>query len=388
MKWNSTKKLTQLFAGALGAVMLCTTGVMAAEPAPNPRITYDAYESVLDDDEPIGGVAYEISSMFYYAPPYYKGSVWIIADQRVPAGYMSAQSTIYNEDKSLIKSSHMSSNTSSINFHYQETPELVTNETLLYVSGSYEILSGTGRVVSGDVNTIEYYDGSFSVVRPRSLMEEDGITEYPVNADGLTYGSLLYANEIGEEPDLISAVGTDGTAGYILREDFSPELYTQAAVLAWQAALAEDDKIPLYDLEGNQIGEYAMGAPQVELETSDIPAKDAKLRQLEAVTPTLKTADLASVQDYQLPEGVRQSLEDGLVNGQYPTNADGETYGALWSRYVVGYEPDLIAVVGNEGEDGYVYAREYRRALAADGATILEVYDLDGTVVDQFTVGE
>ena len=388
MKWNSTKKLTRLFAGALGAVMLCTTGALAAEPAPSPRITSDAYESVLDDDEPIGGVAYEISSMFYYASPYYKGSVWIIADQRVPAGYMSAQSTIYNEDKSLVKSSRMSSNTSNINFHYQETPELVTNETLLYVSGSYEILSGTGRVVSGDVNTIEYDDGSFSVVRPRSLMEEDGITEYPVNADGLTYGSLLYANEIGEEPDLISAVGTDGTTGYILREDFSPELYTQAAVLAWQASLAEDDKIPLYDLEGNQIGEYAMGVPQVELETSDNPAKDAKLRQLEAVASTLKAADLAPVQDYQLPEGVRQSLEDGLVNGQYPTNAAGETYGALWFRYVVGYEPDLIAVVGNEGEDGYVYAREYRRALAADGATILEVYDLDGTVVDQFTVGE
>lgn len=382
------KKLTRLVAGALGAVMLCTSGALAAEPSPSPRINFEAYESFLDDKEPIGGVTYEISSLFYYAPPYYKGSVWIVADQRVPAGYMSAQSTIYNADKSLIKSSSMTSNNTNINFHYEETPQLVTHDTLLYVSGSYEILSGTGRVVLGVVNTIEYDDGSFSETRPRSLMEEEGITEYPVNADGLTYGSLLYANDIGEQPDLISAVGTDGTTGYILRKDFDPELYTMDAVLAWQAALVKDDKIPLYDLEGNQIGEYAMGVPQVDLEASDIPTKDAKLQHLEAVAPTLKTADLAPVQHYQLPEKVRQSLEDELVNGQYPTNAAGETYGALWSRYVVGYEPVLIATVGDEGEEGYVYAREYQKALGADGATSLEVYSLDGKVVDKFTVGE
>ena len=63
---------------------------------------------------------------------------------------------------------------------------------------------------------------------PVTLMEEDGVTGYPVSAGGLTYGSLLYAGELGEMPDLISAVGTNGAAGYILREDFAPELYTQA----------------------------------------------------------------------------------------------------------------------------------------------------------------
>lgn len=42
------------------------------------------------------------------------------------------------------------------------------------------------------------------------------------------------------------------------------------------------------------------------------------------------------------------------MDGQYPANAAGETYGTLWAQYVVGYPPDLIAVVGVEGEDGYM----------------------------------
>ena len=82
------------------------------------------------------------------------------------------------------------------------------------------------------------------------------------------------------------------------------------------------------------------------------------------------------------------SIEAELVDGQYPVNAAGETYGSLWARYVVGVPPDLIAVVGVEGEDGYIDAREYEQALRADGETSLTVYDLNGTAVDRFVVGD
>lgn len=55
---------------------------------------------------------------------------------------------------------------------------------------------------------------------------------------------------------------------------------------------------------------------------------------------------------------------------------------------MVGYPPDLIAVVGAEGEDGYVYTREYQSALRAGGETVLTVYNLAGAAVDRFVVGD
>lgn len=74
------------------------------------------------------------------------------------------------------------------------------------------------------------------------------------------------------------------------------------------------------------------------------------------------------------------SIEAELVDGQYPANAAGETYGTLWAQYVVGYPPDLIAVVGAEGE--------YQSALRAGGETVLTVYNLAGAAVDRFVVGD
>ncbi len=57
------------------------------------------------------------------------------------------------------------------------------------------------------------------------------------------------------------------------------------------------------------------------------------------------------------PEAVAnppQDVDQQLVNGDYPRNSKGETYGSMtWSDYT-GYRPDLIAVGTTEGESGYV----------------------------------
>lgn len=42
---------------------------------------------------------------------------------------------------------------------------------------------------------------------------------YPINANGETYGSYLDRHKYGYAPDLIAALGDDGTEGYIRRED-------------------------------------------------------------------------------------------------------------------------------------------------------------------------
>ena len=85
--------------------------------------------------------------MFHYDAPHYRGSVWIAGDQRVPAGYLTARAMLYNGDKQLVCASGASPNASDTSFHYQETPELTTNDATLYLSGTYEIHSGSGRIV-------------------------------------------------------------------------------------------------------------------------------------------------------------------------------------------------------------------------------------------------
>ena len=46
----------------------------------------------------------------------------------------------------------------------------------------------------------------------------DSVDGYPTNANGETYGSYLDRHKYGYAPDLIAALGDDGTEGYIRRE--------------------------------------------------------------------------------------------------------------------------------------------------------------------------
>ena len=46
----------------------------------------------------------------------------------------------------------------------------------------------------------------------------DSVDGYPTNANGETYGSYFDRHKYGYAPDLIAALGDDGTEGYIRRE--------------------------------------------------------------------------------------------------------------------------------------------------------------------------
>lgn len=54
-----------------------------------------------------------------------------------------------------------------------------------------------------------------------------------------------------------------------------------------------------------------------------------------------------------LKEAAQKNL-DQLVNGEYPKNSRGESYGADWFRDYVGYGPDLISAQGENGVNGYI----------------------------------
>ena len=91
--------------------------------------------------------------------------------------------------------------------------------------------------------------------------------------------------------------------------------------------------------------------------------------------------------------------EKWLVNGEYPKTADGKTYGPSMLYKVVGEEPDLILVEGDNGKEGFITAEdrdptahlktpeevvEYFKTHPSGERTV-PVYDLEGNVIDTFT---
>ncbi|MBP1996205.1 hypothetical protein [Paenibacillus eucommiae] len=78
---------------------------------------------------------------------------------------------------------------------------------------------------------------------------------YPKNKNGQTYGSAADAASPETEPELISAIGVDGTNGYVLKKDLdggqpkSPE----EAIAIQNSRPPGGRDIPLYDVDGETV---------------------------------------------------------------------------------------------------------------------------------------
>lgn len=92
-------------------------------------------------------------------------------------------------------------------------------------------------------------------------------TDWPVNAAGQSYGSLLEASSPDDAPDLIQVETYDGTTGYVDRVDLDTATGANVAnpeeAIAWQervdkmAAAGESTLLPVYALDGKTvIGEF------------------------------------------------------------------------------------------------------------------------------------
>jgi hypothetical protein len=101
---------------------------------------------------------------------------------------------------------------------------------------------------------------------------------YSVNEYGLTYGSAAKAVSRETEPDLISAVGIDGTKGYVYAKDLDEKMpktpeeavaMTKALKKDWAEKKAKGEKylrlIPLYEVDGKTvIGKYGITIGELE----------------------------------------------------------------------------------------------------------------------------
>ncbi|WP_152392844.1 hypothetical protein [Paenibacillus guangzhouensis] len=86
--------------------------------------------------------------------------------------------------------------------------------------------------------------------------------KFPKNKNGQTYGSSADATSPETEPELISAMGVDGTTGYVLKKDLDGEQpKSPEDALAIQISRSPGGRdIPLYDVDGETvIGVFHVG---------------------------------------------------------------------------------------------------------------------------------
>jgi len=145
------------------------------------------------------------------------------------------------------------------------------------------------------------------------LYISEEITRYQVNESGQTYGDAMMALSIETLPDLIYAGSVNGVKGYVYAKD----------VL---------DTLPKTEEEARAIVKKAL--------SYNLYAEDG-------VTVIGSTG----YNGVPLPEAVRKKYFAPI----YPVNEKGQTYGIDGLAGPYASPPDLIAVVGIDGTEGYIY---------------------------------
>lgn len=120
-----------------------------------------------------------------------------------------------------------------------------------------------------------------------------------------------------------------------------------------------------------------------------------------ALSPEAQRARERSAQEMQK---ALEATKKELVNGDYPQNGRGETYGNTFGYDLTGHELDLLAALGTEGQSGYVLMSEFigpytstpEEAIAYTnwkeethytGHTI-PLYDKEHNVIGLFQIGD
>ena len=119
-----------------------------------------------------------------------------------------------------------------------------------------------------------------SALEPAGVATEPGgpaparvVPNWPTNAAGLTYGSLMDANSPEDAPDLIRVETQDGKTGYVKRSELDAatgaNVASPAEAIAWQesvdARVASGQKtlLPVYQQDGTTlIGQFEVTPSQ------------------------------------------------------------------------------------------------------------------------------
>lgn len=242
------KRLSTVVVSILCLSMLCSIGASAAGDA-----EYDSKVSTFSE----AGYNYKAWSTLYVGSGYRAATYIQVTNGNAPAGYMQYQARLYDMNGDELRTSQTRTNASATNLDVVTTTSAPADAA--YSRGWVAVKDSQGNYVVKNLNATE------TIARGRSAAETDIVDalkdtldtdgQYPVNQNGESYGSALLSDIVGEEPDLIAAVGVDGVRGYIRPEE-SHAIYN--------VPIDQDVPIPLYDVNGNVIGTYLLYGIDVE----------------------------------------------------------------------------------------------------------------------------
>ena len=268
---------------------------------------------------------------------------------------------------------------------------------------------------------------------PVSNPQRTDPVEYPTNSQGHTYGAWTEANGYDNVPDLLYVQLDQATSGYVLREQMYPYSYplqTEAQkeeYLDWyvnhpvkrmntgdpheidgftgpvDALVVYKSSTTLYDQEERPIGLCPRLWGGVKYDT-----REEAVAQMERGEIFMPYVSLGTVSPERIPANRRTTsapasdaeelIKKYLVNGDWPRNSAGQTYGPSQLVGNVGYYPDLLASTAMDGTPGYVRFEDsfpcgsseinsmnavtYQIWLESQPyVRVIPVYDLDGHVV-------
>lgn len=347
------KKLVGLFL-ALAVCFSLSIPALAAEDCDSTIVRVD-----------FEGTTYEVWSTLFRDGSLYRGATWIkTADNsNIPAGGAQVQAFLFDSTGRVDESS-LSVLSSPYYFHVAYTDYRATSDTGVYATGTAYVKDSQGIFHPFSSSNARQQNLSRTAAIQGGMLASNG--SYFTNSAGETYGSLALASVVGTEPDLILASGTEGQSGYVRCEDLFANYDTEGA---------GGQYIALYDLNGNVIGNFLI----VFNDSSKIVGKDIETVRAELANGRAEDPDLWAAAD------------KGLVNGEYPVNANGETYGHAILKNLVGYEPDLIQAVNRDGLIGYVRNSDTPvvtvDAETGDDMFQIPLYNKDGQVIGGFDFG-
>ena len=213
------------------SLMLATVMCMALAVTAN-AVEYDSSISRYYGTGNCSYTAY--SALYADGGSRYRAATWVetMNGGNVAAGNMGANGRLYSASGTLLKDTGMMYNTSSYYFQVASISTAKSSPSGAYSWGEVDLYNGD-HFVSDTLNKTEIVGAA----RALAYQLDDG--NYPVSDKGKTYGSALLSEIVGHEPDLISAVGTDGQAGYVKYEDVKkPEIENPSEAVSYMQDLS------------------------------------------------------------------------------------------------------------------------------------------------------
>lgn len=302
----------------------------------------------------LDGHTYDIWSSLYTRSPN-TGAAWICESNytNMPARYLGAKACLYNANGQVLKQMDMRYTTSSTYFMVASVDASSTGS--IYSKGEVAVYNGSDYDVIPCPKTTVATGGVLSYAE-FSEEEIQTAATYGVNANGETYGSSMFSEVNGCNPDLIAAVGDHGLSGYVRDEELNLRVHSPKEAKAFEENLPTTRTIPLYDLEGNVIDSFTVDNTNPLAEEMEQQMAVMQENHREMVVTAMRS----------------RSVEYVPVVGE---NADGEE--------IVGYasKQDLDGPKVRNPDEAEIYMKNF-----AGMGYALPVYDTEGNVIGQFTV--